>query len=270
MWRPEEEILGLVVQRANRRRRRWRWLVGSLSSSLMLLVVGFAAIAGGQSDAPRDLHMTTGTTMAPAPSRTGNSTTGPSVETSTSTRPPDTPSTTAGPPAEPSTTTGQSAVPPSPTTAASEASPTTSAVAPETSPPRECTEEEIVASAVVEKPTYHQGEWVVATGTLRHVGSTPCHSVLAMSVSWHDATGNVLFSTGRIAGCVDPCAWYPGDALTPTVCWDQVALSTGQGQVPPGSYTVRFGWSQPGAFQASASFDIVTGPLQSGRPGACG
>jgi hypothetical protein len=259
-------MLEVVVHRAAARQRR-RVLAGSGACAAVVLVAGLVTVvARGPSGDGDGLRVASGgasTSTAAGPTTTAT------IAPPLSSVPvpevlPFDPTTTSAPPA--TTAPATTAPAPATTTTQATAPPTT---APPTTVPADCGPGHVRAEAAVEKAVYQPGEWVVATGSVRHVGTAPCPMLLVVSssVSWVDAAGTALYGLSVVGSCLEPCLWNPGEVRPARWCWDQRAVLAGGGQVAPGRYGARLSWGQ---IEATDTFEIAAGtPVASPRPAGC-
>lgn len=236
--RSEDELLGLVHQKADAIRRRRAMTVLGASTLVVLLIAGTAALAGNGGGGP---------------SRTIRAAGEPTETTSTGVT-----TTTA---LDGVVVPAPDAAPPTSTTARRATTTTTRA---------QCSIEEVVhgVKVVTDKASYRPGENVVVTTSLTNVSGRDCSEPDGSLIYVYrapaapgepltnDASHGPLTS-GAWSGSPGR-RWPAGATLSWSLCWPQRDLN---GQVAPGSYYATVSWKPAGQgiFWATTYFDLQPG-----------
>jgi len=259
--RSREELLGDVVRRGERLRRR-RTVTGLGGCiALLVAVAGMAAVAGVGEEPSTQL-------AAGGPSTTasgaifGPATGGTSLAV-------DAPTTTAVP--DPTTATTATTVRPVVTTVATNTESTDPPAAapppepattiPEPSQPR-CGPAQMQATLTFAKATYRPGEQVSGQAVLRNTSGAPCsYYSYTQSQQFRNAAGSPVGpGSALIADNFADTPFAPGQTLTATAEWDQQLCVTDPScpQAPPGSYSATVSWSFDGPpVEVTTTFQLV-------------
>jgi hypothetical protein len=265
--RSRDELLGEVVRRGERLRRRQR-LVAGLGGSItvLLAVAGVAAIAGvGPGDESSTQLAAGGRTttsvayLNPATGGTVFALDGPTTTAAT-------PVPVAGVAPTPTTvpTAGTTVLAVEEPTQAPVTSPTaavTTVAAAGPAQPR-CSPATMSATITL-APSYRQGEPIVGSAVLRNTSGAPCYYYsYTAGHAFKDANGTEVGpSSTLIADAFEDTPFATGQTLTDNPSWDQQFCPAGTGTcspAPPGTYTATVTWSFDGPpIQATATFTIV-------------